>query len=66
MKNTAIHTMVMQEQLRIARGAAGFTRDNYSNADAVKMSAQDCVNALNKLEQNLSALIAHLENMKGK
>lgn len=66
MKNTEIHTMVMQEQLRIARGAARFTRDNYSNADAVKMSAQDCVAALNKLEQNLTALIAHIGNMEGK
>lgn len=66
MKNTSIHTMVMQEQLRIARGAAGIARDNAGNEATVKMTTQDCINALNKLEQNLTALIAHLTKQEGK
>ena len=64
--------MVMQDQLRIARGAASMVRDNcvglvpFSDASKIGMSARDCINALNKLEQNLTALIAHIENMEGK
>jgi hypothetical protein len=65
MKNAAIHTMVMQDQLRIARGAASFVRDN-TVSGKIETSARDCINALNKLEQNLTALIAHIENMEGK
>ena len=58
--------MVMQEQLRIARGAASMARDNASKEGVVKMTARDCINALNKLEQNLTALIAHAEKQEGK
>lgn len=65
MKNTSIHTMIMQEQLRIARGAASMVRDN-TVSGKIEMNARDCINALNKLEQNLTALIAHIENRKGK
>lgn len=56
----------MQEQLRIARGAAGMARDNACKEGVVKMTTQDCINALNKLEQNLNALIAHVEKQEGK
>ena len=58
--------MVMQEQLRIARGAAGMARDNAGKKSVVKMTTQDCINALNKLEQNLTALTAHVEKQEGK
>ena len=58
--------MVMQEQLRIARGAAGMARDSAGNEGVVKMTTQDCINALSKLEQNLNALIAHVEKQEGK
>jgi len=58
--------MVMQEQLRIARGAASMARDNAGNEGVVKMTTQDCINALNKLEQNLNALIAQVEKQEGK
>lgn len=55
-------------QLGSVRGAAkmalGFIDDN--NASAAKMTQNDILRILDKLEQNLNALNAHLESMKGK
>jgi hypothetical protein len=58
----------IQMQLGSVRGAAkmarGFIDDN--NASAAKMAQNDILRILDKLDQNIDALNAHLENMKGK
>ena len=68
MKNTSIHMQTIQMQLGSVRGAAqmalGFINDN--NASAAKMTQNDILRILDKLDQNINALNAHLENMKGK
>jgi len=68
MKNTSIHMQTIQMQLGSVRGAAqmalGFIDDN--NASAAKMTQNDILRILDKLDQNIDALIAHIENMEGK
>jgi|13_taG_2_1085334.scaffolds.fasta_scaffold23247_3 hypothetical protein len=58
----------IQMQLGSARGAAqmalGFINDN--NASAAKMAQNDILRILDKLDQNIDALNAYLENMEGK
>jgi len=58
----------IQMQLGSVRGAAqmalGFIND--SNASAAKMTQNDILRILDKLDQNINALNAHLENMEGK
>ena len=65
MKNTQIHIYNMQFQIGSIRGALNMSRgfiDN-ENTDAAKMTVNDALRILEKLEQNLNALNA--ENMKG-
>lgn len=61
MKNTTTHCYVMQDQLRVALGAArmakGFAETNPS---ALRMTIDDCINALEKLDVNLAALVGQL------
>ena len=58
----------IQMQLGSVRGATqmalGFIND--SNASAAKMTQNDILRILDKLDQNINALNAHLENMEGK
>ena len=58
----------IQMQLGSVRGAAqmslGFIDDN--NASAAKMTQNDILRILDKLDQNIDALNAYLENMEGK
>jgi len=58
MKNTQLHIYNMQFQIGSIRGALNMSRgfiDN-ENTDAAKMTVNDALRILEKLEQNLNAL----------
>lgn len=58
----------IQMQLGSVRGAAQMALDfiDKENASAAKMTQNDILRILDKLDQNIDALNAHLENMEGK
>ena len=58
----------IQMQLGSVRGAVTMALDfiDKENISAAKMTQNDILRILDKLDQNINALNAHLENMEGK
>ena len=57
----------IQMQLGSVRGAAQMALDfiDKENTSAAKMTQNDILRILDKLDQNINALNAHLQNMEG-
>jgi len=57
----------IQMQLGSVRGAAQMALDfiDKENISAAKMTQNDILRILDKLDQNINALNAHLQNMEG-
>ena len=63
-----MHLATIKMQIGSTRGAAKMALDfiDKENASAAKMTQNDILRILDKLDQNINALIAHIENMEGK
>lgn len=63
-----MHLATIKMQIGSTRGAAKMALDfiDKENASAAKMAQNDILRILEKLDRNINALNAHLENMEGK